>query len=63
MPIDLGQASLDAVARVAAVEAGWSDTETADQIGSYLSYIEKFHTDTGAAGRASRSSRGATSDR
>ena len=39
---DLGRGSLDAVARVVAAEAGWSDAETAEQIASYLAYIEKF---------------------
>jgi glycerol-3-phosphate dehydrogenase len=40
---DLGQSTLDAVAGVAAAEAGWSDEHTAGEISSYLRYIEKFH--------------------
>lgn len=39
---DLGLSSLEAVASVAAAEAGWRDEETAEQIQAYRSYITKF---------------------
>ena len=39
----MGRSSLDAVARVAAAELGWSDSETAEQAQAYLLYLEKFH--------------------
>ena len=39
----MGRSSLDAVARVAAAELGWSAAETAQQTGDYLRYITKFH--------------------
>ena len=39
---DLGLSSLEAVARVAAAEAGWSDAQTASEIEAYRTYIEKL---------------------
>lgn len=39
----MGQESLESVGRVAAREAGWSDSQLASEVEDYLQYIEKFH--------------------
>lgn len=40
---DMGRSSLSAVGEIAAAQAGWTDSELADQTEAYLRYLRKFN--------------------